>query len=117
MRKMRNILLAVLCLVMLASCGGPELLSIYPVYVGEPVTSTHHTFSREDFMVIAAYTGGIDETVDDFEFEVRGMDAGYYVIDITYEGLDNPVFVPIEAKIFPSDFKETDVAEDTDDQE
>ena len=98
--KYAALLLSLLCL---ASCGGPELLAVYPAYQGQPVTSTHHEFTKKDFIVCASYDDGTDEFVTDFEFEVKGMEAGYYVIDVTYDGMGNPVFVPINVNVYPSD--------------
>ena len=106
MKKFAYILACGLAALMFASCGGPELLAIYPVYIGETVTSTHHEFEKEDFYVLASYNDGTDKLVTNFDMEVEGMDAGYYLINIEFEDMDNPVYVPIEAKIYPSDFEE-----------
>lgn len=105
MKKMIQFVSGALVLLVLISCGGPELLSIIPAYKGEAVTSTHHTFTNDDFYVIASYADGTDEVVSDFEFEVEGMEKGYYVINITYKDMENPVFVPINVQIYPSDFE------------
>ncbi len=117
MKKFSRIISAILVVLALSSCGGPELLSIMPVYIGDTVTSTHHEFSKEDFYVLALYDDSRDVQVTDFEFEVEGMDAGYYIVNIIYKDKDNSVYVPIETKIYPSDFKENanEVKEDTHD--
>ncbi|MGN1345430.1 MAG: hypothetical protein ACI4V1_01485 [Eubacteriales bacterium] len=93
-------------LLSLASCDdGPELLGIVPVYNGPEVTSTTHEFKNEDFMVIATYADGTDVTLepDDFEVVVEGMESGYYILNILYEGEENECFVPMELSIYPSD--------------
>lgn len=105
MKKLIKFAAAGLTLLALVSCGGPELLSIMPAYKGEPVTSTYHEFTKDDFYVIASYDNGEDKVITDFEFEVQGMENGYYVINITYEDMDNPVYVPINVQIYPSDFE------------
>ncbi len=113
MKKLRIILCAILSLLLLASCGGPKLLSIIPAYAGSGVTSTHHEFTKGDFYVLATYADGTDKQVTDFEFEVQGMDAGYYIIEITYEDMDNMCYVPIEMDFYPSDALADSSADET----
>lgn len=112
MKKIAQILALLLAVSALTSCGDPKLLSIIPAYMGGTVTSTRHEFTKDDFYVLATYDDGTDKQVTDFEFEVVGMEDGYYEINISYEDMDNPVFVPIELKIYPSDLK-NDTSEET----
>lgn len=92
-------------LAMLASCGGPELIGLIPVYNGPEVTSTTHEFKSEDFIVIASYADGTDRELDAKEFEVvvKDMDQGYYILDILYEGMENECYVEMNLPIYPSD--------------
>ena len=96
----------VLLLMSLVSCG-PEPLGMYPVYVGEEVTSPKHEFSQEDFYVIIAFDDGTDRAVDDFEFEIVERAGGNFVIDIIYEDISYPVIVPINVAVYPSELGET----------
>ena len=108
MKKIRIIVCAFIALLMLSSCGGPELISIIPAYKGEPVTSTDHEFTKEDFYVLGTYTDGNDKQITYFEFTVEKMSDGYYWIFITYEDQDNYCFVPINMDFYPSDAEEGD---------
>ena len=92
-------------LAMLASCGGPEVLGIIPVYNGANPTTTTHEFNNEDFLVIASYADGTDKELeaDEFEVEVLGMEEGYYILNIVYEDQENECYVPMELAIYPSD--------------
>lgn len=92
-------------LAMLASCGGPELIGLIPVYNGPEVTSTTHEFNNEDFLVIASYADGTDKELDadDFEVVVEGMDAGYYILNVIYDGMENECYVEMNLPIYPSD--------------
>ena len=106
MKKIAAGLAGVLLLGMLASCDdGPELLGVIPVYNGPEVTTTTHEFKNEDFLVIASYADGTDKELDAKEFEVTvdGMEAGYYILTITYEDMENACYVPMELSIYPSD--------------
>lgn len=105
MKRIVKTIAAALCLLTLASCGGPELLSIMPVYVGGTVDSTHYEFTKDDFYVLANYDDGVDKEITDYEFEVKGMEEGYYVIYFEFKGVDNEAYVPIEVDIYPSDFR------------
>ena len=92
-------------LAMLASCGGPELLGIIPVYNGPEVTSTTHEFNNEDFLVIASYADGTDKELeaDEFKVTVDAMEAGYYILTIAYKDVENECYVPMNLAIYPSD--------------
>ena len=94
-----------LLLASLASCGGPELLGIVPVYNGPAVTTTTHEFNNEDFLVIASYADGTDVTLeaDEFEVIVDGRNAGYYILTVKYKDQENECFVPMELDVYPSD--------------
>ena len=43
-----------LLLAMLASCSGPEILGLIPVYNGPTPTTTTYEFNNEDFLVIVS---------------------------------------------------------------
>ena len=104
-RMVKSVLLmiaAVISASILVSCG-PEALGMYPAYVGEEVTSTDHEFSNEDFYVIVAFDDGTDRVVKDFEIGEIKREAGEYVIDIRYENVNYPVFVPINVAVYPSE--------------
>ena len=92
-------------LAMLASCGGPKLIGLIPVYNGETPTTTTHEFKAEDFLVIATYDDGTDKELaaGEFKFEVTDMEDGIYVINITYKGMENECYVPMDLSIYPSD--------------
>ncbi len=95
--------LAVLML-LLVSCG-KEIVSVVPLYTGEEVTDTHHEFKNEDFYVMATYDDGSMEQVTDFEIEILGMEGGYYYLQFTVDGFVEETYVPINAKVYPSDRK------------
>lgn len=106
---MKKILCALLVLITLtltmASCDdGRELLGIVPAYMGGPVTTTTHEFTKNDFYVLANYEDG-DEAIDDYEFYVEGMADGYYIIQFTYKNAANPLYVKCEVPIYPSDME------------
>jgi len=113
MKTIVKILSLLVALLALASCGGPKLVSIIPVYVGAPVTDTFHEFKKEDFYVLASYEDGTDEQVTDFTFEVVGMERGYYIIHVAYKDKANPCSVAIHACIYPSDSETTAETEHT----
>ena len=94
-----------LLLTSLSSCGGPELLDIFPTYIGPDVTSTTHEFTTKDFLVVAAYDDSTDKIVTDYEIVVEGMEQGYYILTIKYDGRENQCFVPIKVPVYPSDKK------------
>ena len=92
-------------LAMLASCGGPEILGLIPVYNGANPTTTTHEFKNEDFLVIVSYADGTDKELepDEFEVIVEGMEEGYYILNIVYEDQENECYVPMDLAIYPSD--------------
>jgi hypothetical protein len=94
-----------LLLAMLASCGGPEILGVIPVYNGPTPTSTTYEFNKEDFLVIVSYADGTDKELeaDEFEVVVEGMEEGYYILNIVYEDQENECYVPMDLAIYPSD--------------
>jgi len=101
----KTLVSAALLTAMLASCGGPEILGIMPVYTGAEVTSTTHEFKNEDFLVIASYADGTDKELaaEEFDVVVEGMEAGYYILTIKYGKYENECFVPMTLDIYPSD--------------
>ena len=96
------ILAAVTIALAMVSCGA-EPLGMYPVYTGEEVTSTDHEFTNDDFYVIVAFDDGTDRAVDDFEIGEITMKGGEYIIEIIYEDVTYPVFVPINVAVYPSE--------------
>ena len=104
-KTLRTIGAGAVLLAMLASCGGPELLGVIPVYNGPEVTTTTHQFNNEDFLVIASFADGTDKELaaDEFEIAVDGMEEGYYIISVTYKGEENECYVPMNLAIYPSD--------------
>ncbi len=79
------------------------LLAIQPEYAGEPVTDTQHEFKKSDFKVIGVFENNVSTYVTDFEFEIREMANGYYIIDFYYGGQENELYVPCEMNFFPTD--------------
>ena len=107
---MKKILCAVLVLVTLtlclASCGdNREVLGILPSYMGLPITTTDYEFTKDDFYVLANYADG-DESIDDYEFYLQGMENGYFVLHFSYKDVTNLLYVKCEVPIYPSDMKE-----------
>lgn len=79
------------------------LISIQPMYVGEPVTDTQHEFKKSDFQVIGAFKNNVSLVVTDFQYEIKEMAGGHYIITFYYGGQDNELYVPIEMNFFPTD--------------
>ena len=82
-----------------------DLLLFQPSYVGEEVTTTDHTFKKDDFKVTAFYPENRAVDVTDFSFRVAGMKDGYYNIIVEWNGIEEDVFVPIHMAIYPSDME------------
>lgn len=89
-------------LLALSSCG-KEVLSLTPAYRGEDVTELDHEFKKEDFFVYVTYTDGTEGEVTNFDMEVKGMDAGYYILEFTYDGFTEEGYVKCNLPIYPSD--------------
>lgn len=92
----------------LGSCEkdtGRKAVSIVPSYSGAPVTVSDREFTKKDFMVIVSYEDGSTEFIDDYDFELVGLDAGYYVLEFTYQDVSNPLYIKCEIPIYPSDFE------------
>ena len=84
----------------LASCG-KEVVSLVPVYKGDTVTTTDHTFSPGDFDVDLTYSDGTEEVLHDgYEITQKGMKNGYYIMDITAKGFTEEAYVPVQLDIF-----------------
>lgn len=84
----------------LASCG-KEVVSLVPVYKGDTVTTTDHTFSTGDFDVYLTYSDGTEEVLHDgYEITQKGMKNGYYIMDITAKGFTEEAYVPVQLDIF-----------------
>lgn len=82
------------------------LLAIQPVYVGETVTDTKHTFKPEDFQVTAIYTGNESKQITDFTLEITELKDGYYTALIAWNGLEEECYVPLEMDIYASDMND-----------
>ena len=88
------------------SCGKEKVkepIGLIVVYTGPDVTDTRHTFTNDDFSVLASYEDGTDEYVHDYTFEVTGLEAGYYVLNFTYNGCETEAYVRCHVPIYPSD--------------
>ncbi len=94
-------LAVVLCALLLASCGGPELIGIVPRYIGEDITTTDYEFKHEDFKVLANYADGTNVEITDFDFEVTDLSEGYYTIYFTYETAENECYVKVNVNVYP----------------
>ena len=94
----------VICIaaVFAVSCG-PKALGMYPTYVGGEVTSTDHEFTKDDFYVIVAFDDGSDRVVEDFEIGEITREGGNYIINIKYQDVSYPVYVPIHVHVYPSE--------------
>ena len=104
--KAASLALAALSLMLAMVSCGKKVLALTPAYRGETVTELDHEFKKEDFYVYAVYTDGTDGEVTDFDMEVKGMDAGFYIIEFTYKGFTEESYVKCNLPIYPSD-KET----------
>lgn len=103
MKKKIITLAAALLSFALVSCGGPKIVSLVPVYKGAEVTDTHHEFTKDDFDVYLTYDDGAQLLADDFTLEVKGMKAGYYILEVTVKDFSEEAYVPINVNVYPSD--------------
>lgn len=109
MRYIGKILAVVLVLAVLASalsaCGNP-VIGLMAAYTGPDVTTTDHEFTKDEFYVVASYEDGtFEEGVDDYEFEVKGLEEGYYILSFTYKGCTNEAYVKCNVAVYPSDLQ------------
>jgi len=79
---------------------GEELLMLQPSYIGEPVTTTDHTFKKEDFRLLALYAGGLSSPVTAFTFEVIDLKDGMYTVRFHVGEYEEDLFVPLEIDIY-----------------
>ncbi len=97
MKKIVAMLLVIITLTFaLVACGGKEIVGIVPKYSGEPVAEydENREFTADDFTVWVMYkVEDGQEVTKDFEFEVIGSCAEYYVVEITYKEWKEPVYV------------------------
>lgn len=105
MKKILSALLLTVMLLACVSCGGPEALGIVPSYMGPPITVTDYEFTKDDFLVIASFDDGTDKTIDDYEFELVGLQEGYYILEFTYQDVGNPLYIKCEVPVYPSDIE------------
>lgn len=103
MKTKRNFVLLTLAaamLILLSACG-KEVVSLVPVYKGETLTTTDHTFTTADFDVYLTYSDGTQEVLTDgYEITQKGMKNGYYIMDVTAKGFTEEAYVPVELDIF-----------------
>lgn len=85
--------------------GGAKVLGMMPVYVGEAVMDTHHTFQKEDFYVLVSYSDNHDQAVTDFTYEVIDLRDGYYTIQIRWKDWEELCYVKLDMPIYPSDME------------
>ena len=101
------LLAAVLLLPVLVSCGdGKEVISVVAAYIGPEVTTTDRVFTKDDFYVVASYADGTFEDpvpAKKYEFEMTGMEEGYYIFNFTYRGFTQEAFVKCNVPIYPSE--------------
>lgn len=98
---MKKLLLTLsLLMLLLVSCGR-EVISLVPIYKGETVTTTDHTFEVGDFDVYVVYEDGGDEILSDgYTITQKGMKDGYYILDITVNEFTEEAYVKAELDIF-----------------
>ena len=95
-----------LLLPLTASCGKDKVkepIGLIVVYTGPEIYDTQHVFTSDDFSVLASYEDGSDEYVHDYTFEVTGLEAGYYVLNFSYNGCETEAYVRCHVPIYPSD--------------
>ena len=63
-RNFVTLALAAAMLLLLSACG-KEVVSLVPVYKGDTVTTTDHTFTTGDFDVYLTYSDGTEEVLHD----------------------------------------------------
>ena len=107
-RSLVSLLLALTLLALLsaASCGKDKQktpIGLIVVYTGPDIYDTVHTFTKDDFSVLASYEDGTDEYVDDYTFEQKGLDAGFYLFDFEYNGYTTEAYVRCHVPIYPSE--------------
>ena len=97
MKKIVAMLLVLITLTFsLVACGGKEIIGIVPQYAGDPITvmDKNHEFTADDFTVWVMYkVEQGQEVTKDFTFEVVGTTNEYYIVEITYKDLTEPLFV------------------------
>lgn len=99
-RNFVTLALAAAMLLLLSACG-KEVVSLVPVYKGDTVTTSDHTFSTGDFDVYLTYSDGTEEVLHDgYEITQKGMKNGYYIMDITAKGFTEEAYVPVQLDIF-----------------
>ncbi|MGN1410813.1 MAG: hypothetical protein ACI4XJ_11650 [Eubacteriales bacterium] len=102
-KKIITLAATTLLLSLLTSCGGPEVVSLVPVYKGAEVTDTNHEFTTDDFDIYLTYEDGSQSIADDYTLEIKGMKAGYYILEITADDFTEEAYVPINVPVYPSD--------------
>ena len=105
LRILTAALLILLSATLAVSCGkdkGKEPIGLIVVYTGPDVYDTQHVFSADEFTVLASYEDGTDEYVHDFEFEQTGLEQGYYIFHVAYNGCETEAYVRCDVPIYPS---------------
>ncbi|GEM_PF-1296863 len=105
------LLAALLLILAFPSCGkdkeesahkGETPIGLIVVYNGPEVTDTRHVFSPDEFSVLASYEDGTDEYIHDYEFEQVGLDRGFYILRVAYNGYETEAYVRCNVAIYPS---------------
>ena len=110
LRRAAAFLAALLLLPAFPSCvkdkenhRGETPIGLIVMYNGPEVTDTRHVFSPDEFSVLASYEDGTDEYVDGFELEQVGLDRGYYILRVSYNGYETEAYVRCHVAIYPSE--------------
>ena len=92
----------------LTACGEEkkEVIGLMIAYMGPSITTTEHEFTPEEFYVIATYADGSQETLSGgYTVTYDHMEAGYFVLKVSYMGYEDLTGVLCEIPIYPSDKK------------
>ncbi|MBQ3708533.1 MAG: hypothetical protein II889_11590 [Clostridia bacterium] len=101
------LLLALTLCLCLSSCHKNPVIGLVAAYMGEDATTTDYTFTKDDFYVVASYEDGtFEQGVKDYEFEVVGLDEGYYILNFTYKGFTSESYVKCHVAVYPSEMGE-----------
>ena len=104
MKKILCMALAVLFVLSLAGCGGgslkksefgSEAVAIMPHYLGEGEDDPFYQFTEEDMSVTIIYADSLTaELTEGFKVNTT-TDAGYYEIEVEWNGLTGEILIPI----------------------
>ena len=98
------LLLAVLTLFAACTDDSNPIIGLMAAYTGPDVTTTDHEFTKDEFFVVVSYEDGtFDQGIKDYEFEVTGLEQGYYILTFTYKGFVTEAYVKCNVAVYPSD--------------